>query len=66
MASFNYYRRLSVKEVIVMPDVSLTKVEFLPKHDLDELERNITELLKEFERKHKGIFVYAEIEIIKK
>ncbi|MEM3820714.1 MAG: hypothetical protein QXM58_03185 [Candidatus Micrarchaeaceae archaeon] len=49
-----------------MPDVSLTKVEFLPRHDLDELERNITELLKEFERKHKGIFVYAEIEIIKK
>jgi hypothetical protein len=49
-----------------MPDVSLTEVEFLPKHDLDELERNITQLLKEFERKHKGIFVYTEIEIIKK
>lgn len=52
--------------MVVTPDVPSTKVEFLPKHDLDELERNITELLKEFERKHKGIFVYAELEIIKK
>ncbi|MGB9741456.1 MAG: hypothetical protein ACP5IM_06845 [Candidatus Bathyarchaeia archaeon] len=49
-----------------MPDVSLTKVEFLPKHDLDELEKKITELLKDFERRHKGISTYAEIEIIKK
>ncbi|MEM3578552.1 MAG: hypothetical protein QXX51_08960 [Candidatus Bathyarchaeia archaeon] len=49
-----------------MPDVSLTKVEFLPKRDLDELEKKIIDILKDFERKHKGIFIYAEVEIIKK
>ncbi|MEM3578366.1 MAG: hypothetical protein QXX51_07995 [Candidatus Bathyarchaeia archaeon] len=49
-----------------MPDVSLTKVEFLPKRDLDELEKKIIDVLKDFEKKHKGIFTYAEVEIIKK
>jgi hypothetical protein len=49
-----------------MPDIVLTRVEFIPSHDLDDLEKKVTDLLKEFEMKHKGISVYAEIEIIKR
>ena len=51
---------------IMMPGVVLTKVEFIPSRDLDELEKKITDLLKDFEKKHKGIDTYAEIEIIKR
>ena len=49
-----------------MPEVVLTKVKFLPGEDLDELEEKITILLRDFERKHKGISTYAEIEITEK
>lgn len=49
-----------------MPEVVLTKVKFIPTSDLDELEKKITDLPKDFERKHKGIGTYAEIEIIKR
>jgi hypothetical protein len=38
-----------------MSDVVLTRVKFLPSRDLDELEKRVTELLEEFERKHKGM-----------
>ncbi len=46
-----------------MPDVVLTKVEFIPRPDLDELEKKLTDLLKEFEYRHEGTSVYAEVEI---
>lgn len=49
-----------------MPEVVLTRVEFIQSRDLDKLEKDITNLLKKFEKKHKGIGVYAEIEIIKR
>ncbi|MFX1520741.1 MAG: hypothetical protein ACFFCD_12560 [Promethearchaeota archaeon] len=48
-----------------MPDVTLTKVQFLPRKDLDELEKRIIDLLKDFEKKHDGIETFAEIEIRK-
>ena len=48
-----------------MPDVALTKVEFLPSKDLDELEKKIIDLLKDFEKKHNGIETHAEIGIRK-
>jgi tRNA(Ser,Leu) C12 N-acetylase TAN1 len=57
---------MNLLEGKLMPDVVLTRVEFLPSHDLDELEKSITELLEEFERKHKGTSLYAEIEILSK
>jgi hypothetical protein len=49
-----------------MPEVVLTRVEFIPSRDLDELEKKIKDLLKDFEKKHRGIDTYAEIEIIKR
>ncbi len=49
-----------------MPEVVLTRAEFIPSRDLDELEKKINDLLEDFERKHKGIDTYAEIEIIKR
>lgn len=49
-----------------MTDVVLTKVEFIPRQDLDELERKIKDLLRDFEKKHQGIDTYAEIEIMKR
>ncbi len=49
-----------------MPDVELTKVEFIPRRDLDSLEKKIVELLKDFEKKHKETLAYAEIIIRKK
>ena len=51
---------------MIMPEVVLTRVAFIPSRDLDELEKKITDLLKDFEKKHKGIDAYAEIEIIKR
>ena len=51
---------------MIMPEVVLTRVAFIPSRDLDELEKKINDLLKNFEKKHKGIEAYAEIEIIKK
>ena len=44
-----------------MPDVVLTRVEFVPSHDLDALEKSVTDLLTDFERKHDGTSIYAEI-----
>jgi hypothetical protein len=49
-----------------MPDVVLTRVEFIPSHDLDALEKSITDLLTDFESKHDGTSIYAEIEILSK
>jgi hypothetical protein len=49
-----------------MPEVVLTRVEFISSRDLDELEKKITDLLKDFEKKNRGIDTYAEIEIIKR
>lgn len=51
---------------MTMPEVVLTRVEFIPSRDLNELEKKITDLLKDFEKKHKGIDTYTEIEIIKR
>jgi hypothetical protein len=51
---------------MMMPEVVLTRVEFIPSRDLDELEKKVTDLLKDFEKRHKGIDTYAEIEIIKR
>jgi hypothetical protein len=57
---------LSHRWEMIMPEVVLTRVAFIPSRDLDELEKKINDLLKNFEKKHKGIEAYAEIEIIKK
>jgi hypothetical protein len=51
---------------MMMPEVALTRVQFILSRDLDELEKKITDLLKDFEKKHRGIDTYAEIEIIKR
>lgn len=44
----------------MVPDVELTKVEFISKRDLGILEKKIIELLKDFEKEHKQVPVYAE------
>ncbi|WXG39550.1 MAG: hypothetical protein WED07_01725 [Candidatus Freyarchaeum deiterrae] len=49
-----------------MPEVVLARVEFIPESEQDELENKIKALLKDFEKKHKEISTYAEIEIIKR
>ncbi len=49
-----------------MPDVVLARVAFIPESEQDELENKIIALLKDFEKKHKDISTFAEIEIIKK
>jgi hypothetical protein len=64
--SLNYIPVLTHRWEITMPEVVLTRVAFIPSHDLDELEKKITDLLKDFEKKHKGIDAYAEIEIVKR
>ena len=48
-----------------MPDVTLSKVTFIPDRDQSELEERIIELLREFEEKHKGVRLFAELEITK-
>jgi len=48
-----------------MPDVTLSKVTFLPDRDQAELEKNMIELLRKFEEKHKSVRVFAELEITK-
>jgi hypothetical protein len=48
-----------------MPDVTLSKVTFIPDPDQVELEKGIIELLREFEEKHKSVRVFAELEITK-
>jgi hypothetical protein len=48
-----------------MPEVVLTKVAFIPSHDLDELKTRINDLLKNFEKNHK-IETYAQVKIIKR
>jgi hypothetical protein len=53
-------------EGLKMPEVVLARVEIIPESDQDELEDKIKALLKDFEKKHKEISVYAEIEIIKR
>ncbi len=46
-----------------MYEVSLTRVKFIPDQDLDKLEKSITKLVEDFEAKHKGIDIFANIEI---
>jgi argininosuccinate lyase len=46
-----------------MYDVSLTKVKFISEQDLDELEKSIKKVVEEFEAKHKGIDIFANVEI---
>jgi argininosuccinate lyase len=46
-----------------MYDVTLTRVKFVSDQDLDELEKSITKVVKDFEAKHKGIDIFANIEI---
>jgi argininosuccinate lyase len=46
-----------------MYEVSLTKVKFISEQDLDELEKSIKKIVEEFEAKHKGIDIFANVEI---
>ena len=46
-----------------MYDVSLTRVKFISDQDLDELEKSITKVVEDFQTKHKGIDIFANIEI---